>query len=105
MIRIEPFAPEHTEEVCALILGIQRDEYGIAIARAVATTFHRLLAVKDEYEVARLHTDPAFRAALEAQFDGVAGRDFRVKFNLAPPLIARGKHGTAPRKMQFGQWL
>ncbi|TDV37186.1 indolepyruvate ferredoxin oxidoreductase [Paraburkholderia caballeronis] len=76
-----------------------------AIARAVATTFHRLLAVKDEYEVARLHTDPAFRAALEAQFDGVAGRDFRVKFNLAPPLIARGKHGTAPRKMQFGQWL
>ncbi|MBV8261922.1 MAG: 2-oxoacid:acceptor oxidoreductase family protein, partial [Paraburkholderia sp.] len=75
------------------------------LARAVATTFYRLLAVKDEYEVARLHTDPAFRAALEAQFEGTAGSDFTVKFNLAPPLIARGKNGQHPRKMQFGQWL
>jgi indolepyruvate ferredoxin oxidoreductase len=76
-----------------------------AITRAVATTFYRLLAVKDEYEVARLHADPAFRAALEAQFDGVAGRDFRVAFHLAPPLIAKSRHGAAPRKMRFGQWL
>ena len=76
-----------------------------ALTRAVATTFYRLLAVKDEYEVARLHTDPAFRAALEAQFEGTAGRDFAVKFNLAPPLIARAKPGENPRKMQFGQWL
>ncbi|HEY1609048.1 MAG TPA: DUF6537 domain-containing protein, partial [Paraburkholderia sp.] len=76
-----------------------------AIARAVATTFYRVLAVKDEYEVARLYTDPAFRAALEAQFDGVAGRDFRVAFHLAPPLIARSRNGAAPRKLRFGQWL
>jgi indolepyruvate ferredoxin oxidoreductase len=55
--------------------------------------------------VARLHADPAFRAALEAQFDGKAGSDFTVKFNLAPPLIAREKNGQHPRKMQFGQWL
>ncbi|SDB86859.1 indolepyruvate ferredoxin oxidoreductase family protein [Paraburkholderia lycopersici] len=75
------------------------------LARAVATTFYRLLAVKDEYEVARLHTDPAFRAALEAQFEGTAGRDFKVKFNMAPPVIARAKHGQTPRKLQFGQWL
>ena len=76
-----------------------------ALARAVATTFYRLLAVKDEYEVARLHADPAFRAALEAQFEGKAGSDFTVKFNLAPPLIAHAKDGQQPRKMQFGQWL
>ena len=76
-----------------------------AVTRAVATTFYRLLAVKDEYEVARLHADPAFRAALEAQFEGTAGRDFTVKFNMAPPLVARAKHGETPRKMQFGQWL
>ncbi|WP_322003648.1 indolepyruvate ferredoxin oxidoreductase family protein [Paraburkholderia tropica] len=76
-----------------------------ALARAVAATFYTLLAVKDEYEVARLHADPAFRAALEAQFEGQAGSDFTVKFNLAPPLIAREKHGQPPRKMQFGQWL
>ncbi|MFX1735666.1 indolepyruvate ferredoxin oxidoreductase family protein [Paraburkholderia sp. A1RI_3L] len=79
-----------------------------AVSRAVATTFYRLLAVKDEYEVARLHTQAAFREALEAQFEGVAGRDFRVKFNLAPPVLTHGKqagHETAPRKMQFGAWL
>ncbi|QBR03755.1 indolepyruvate ferredoxin oxidoreductase family protein [Paraburkholderia pallida] len=75
------------------------------LARNVATTFYKLLAVKDEYEVARLHADPAFRAALEAQFEGSAGRDFTVKFNMAPPVISRAKHGEVPRKMQFGQWM
>ncbi|MGV7243783.1 indolepyruvate ferredoxin oxidoreductase family protein [Caballeronia sp. M23-90] len=76
-----------------------------AVTRAVATTFYRLLAVKDEYEVARLHTDPAFRAALEAQFEGTAGQDFAVKFNMAPPVLSKAKNGGAPRKMTFGQWL
>jgi indolepyruvate ferredoxin oxidoreductase len=75
------------------------------LSRAVATTFYRLLAVKDEYEVARLHSDPAFRAALEAQFEGVAGKDFGVKFNLAPPAISRAKHGATPQKKTFGQWM
>ncbi len=76
------------------------------VTRAVATTFHRLLAVKDEYEVARLYADDAFRSALEAQFEGVAGRDFRIKFNLAPPATAKpGKGGAVPRKQVFGQWL
>ena len=65
----------------------------------------RLLAVKDEYEVARLHTDPAFRAALEAQFEGTAGQDFTVKFNMAPPVLSKAKNGGQPRKMTFGQWL
>ncbi|TCK42267.1 indolepyruvate ferredoxin oxidoreductase [Paraburkholderia sp. BL8N3] len=76
-----------------------------AITRAVAGTFYKLLAVKDEYEVARLHADPAFRAALEAQFEGTAGQDFTVKFNLAPPVLSKAKHGGQPRKMTFGQWL
>ena len=71
------------------------------IARAVAITFYKLLAVKDEYEVARLHTDPALRAALAAQFEGTAGEDYAVKFNLAPPALSRG----TPAKKTFGQWL
>ena len=89
----------------ALARDAERRAPGSAIARAVATTFYRLLAVKDEYEVARLHTDPAFRDALEAQFEGTAGKDFRVKFNLAPPALAKAKAGQAPRKLTFGQWL
>ncbi|PMS37785.1 indolepyruvate ferredoxin oxidoreductase [Trinickia symbiotica] len=78
---------------------------GDRLAAAVATTFYRLLAVKDEYEVARLHTSSAFRAALETQFEGTAGKDFRVKFNLAPPALAKPGPGGIPRKMTFGQWL
>jgi indolepyruvate ferredoxin oxidoreductase len=68
-----------------------------ALTRAVATTFYRLLAVKDEYEVARLYADGAFRAALEAQFEGVPGQDYRVKFNLAPPALAKAA-ATAARR-------
>ncbi|MDQ7980154.1 indolepyruvate ferredoxin oxidoreductase family protein [Paraburkholderia sp. SARCC-3016] len=95
---------------------------GERITRAVATTFYRLLAVKDEYEVARLYADPAFRDALEAQFEGVAGKDFRVKFNMAPPALSRAGRGSGggkrsgngggaralaiePRKQTFGQWM
>jgi len=75
------------------------------IAEAVATTFYRLLAVKDEYEVARLYRDAEFRGALEAQFEGTAGKDFKIRFNLAPPALAKGKEGGVPRKIAFGQWL
>jgi indolepyruvate ferredoxin oxidoreductase len=75
------------------------------VTRAVATTFYRLLAVKDEYEVARLHTDAAFREALEAQFEGVAGKDFGIKFNLAPPTLTRAQPGVNPTKKTFGQWM
>lgn len=78
---------------------------GAAIAEPVATTFYRLLAIKDEYEVARLYSEPDFRAALEAQFEGTAGKDFRIRFNLAPPALAKAKAGGVPRKMAFGQWL
>ncbi|QCU27193.1 indolepyruvate ferredoxin oxidoreductase family protein [Burkholderia pseudomallei] len=88
------------------LVGAARATGDERLARAVATTFYRLLAVKDEYEVARLYTDGAFRTALEAQFEGAAGKDFRVKFNLAPPATAKaGRHGAAPRKQMFGQWL
>jgi indolepyruvate ferredoxin oxidoreductase len=89
----------------ALARDAERRAPGSSIARTVATTFYRLLAVKDEYEVARLHTNPAFREALEAQFEGTAGKDFRVKFNLAPPALAKAKAGQAPSKLAFGQWL
>jgi indolepyruvate ferredoxin oxidoreductase len=81
------------------------DAHSERVTRAVATTFYRLLAVKDEYEVARLHTDAAFRDALEAQFEGVAGKDFGIKFNLAPPTLSRAHPGVNPTKKTFGQWM
>jgi len=85
-----------------------RDDGMEPLTQAVVVTFFKLLAVKDEYEVARLYTDGTFRKALEAQFDGVAGRDFQIEFNLAPPALtraARGAQGARPPKRRFGAWM
>ncbi|WP_374406571.1 indolepyruvate ferredoxin oxidoreductase family protein [Hydrogenophaga sp.] len=56
-----------------------------ALTEAVARYLFKLMAYKDEYEVARLHSDPAFHAKLAAQFEG----DFKLKVHLAPPLMAK----------------
>jgi len=76
-----------------------------ALSLAIAHTFYRLLAVKDEYEVGRLYTDGTFRAALEKQFEGRAGQDFQLQFHLAPPALSRPQPGVRPRKMRFGAWM
>ena len=69
---------------------------------AVARYYYKLLAYKDEYEVARLYTDPRFTAALEEQFTG----DYRLEFHLAPPSLARRDPVSGrPRKRRFGQWM
>jgi indolepyruvate ferredoxin oxidoreductase len=59
------------------------------------------MAYKDEYEVARLHTDPGFAAGIAAQFEG----DYRLQLHLAPPLLARPGPDGRPRKLAFGPWL
>ena len=72
------------------------------LAAAVARGYHRVLAVKDEYEVARLYSDGEFQRALERQFEG----DYRVELHLAPPLLARPDAATGrPRKRVFGPWM
>jgi indolepyruvate ferredoxin oxidoreductase len=71
-------------------------------ASAVAESLFRLMAYKDEYEVARLYADGAFKARLAEQFEG----DFKLKFSLAPPLFARTDPATGlPRKHLFGGWM
>ncbi|MGE5338901.1 MAG: indolepyruvate ferredoxin oxidoreductase family protein [Gemmatimonadota bacterium] len=72
------------------------------LAEAVARGYFKLLAYKDEYEVARLHADPAFRAKIAAQFEG----DYKLNFHLAPPLLAKPDPVTGrPAKMRFGPWM
>jgi indolepyruvate ferredoxin oxidoreductase len=72
------------------------------LSRAVATGLYRLMAYKDEYEVARLHSLPEWKAQLDAQFTQVK----RVELNLAPPLLAKTDPTTGqPRKMAFGPWM
>jgi indolepyruvate ferredoxin oxidoreductase len=70
---------------------------------AVARYLFKLMAYKDEYEVARLYTDGAFLKQVETEFDGDS---LRFEFHLAPPLLARRDKTTGqPRKMSFGPWL
>ncbi len=72
------------------------------LAEAVARSYAKLLAYKDEYEVARLHADAAFRGKIEGMFEG----DYKVVYHLAPPLLARKDPLTGePRKMRFGPWV
>jgi indolepyruvate ferredoxin oxidoreductase len=69
--------------------------------RAVAIQLHRLMACKDEYEVARLHADPAWRAELARRFTGAR----RVEMHLAPPLLSRPGPDGRPAKRAFGPWM
>ena len=75
---------------------------GHRVAMAVARSYHKLLAYKDEYEVARLLSDAAFIAAIKDRFAGVS----RLSFHLAPPLFpGRDPVTGRPRKRRFGAWL
>jgi indolepyruvate ferredoxin oxidoreductase len=72
------------------------------LSRAVATQLHRLMAFKDEYEVARLHSLPGWRAQLAHDFAGSP----RIEMNLAPPLLSRHDPNTGlPAKRRFGPWM
>ena len=74
----------------------------LALTEAVATYYAKLLAYKDEYEVARLYTDGVFAAALSRQFDSHPG----LKIHLAPPLLSRMDPATGrPKKRAFGRWI
>jgi indolepyruvate ferredoxin oxidoreductase len=73
-----------------------------ALTQAVTASYFKLLAYKDEYEVARLYSDGAFQRKLAAQFE-TGGR---LKVYLAPPLISRLDPATGrPRKRAFGGWV
>ena len=72
-----------------------------AITEAAARNLFKLMAVKDEYEVARLYTDGSFKKQLAAQFQGFD----RLEFHLAPPILGRKGADGQPRKSSFGPWM
>ena len=74
---------------------------GDKLTRAVATYLFKLMAYKDEYEVARLYSDPAFEERLRKTFDG----KFSIKYNLAPPLLARRDERGQLQKSEYGAWM
>ncbi len=88
----------------ALVDRVRRAEAALGsqtLTDAVARQYARLLAVKDEYEVARLYTDGGFMQSLGEQFERWDG----LTFHMAPPLLARRGADGRPRKMRLGAWL
>ena len=72
------------------------------LAEAAARYYFKLLAYKDEYEVARLYADPAFMQKIQSQFEG----DYKLHFHLAPPLLAKRDPVTGElRKAEYGTWV
>ena len=74
---------------------------GTRLAEAVARYYYKLMAYKDEYEVARLYTDGAFQKKIAAMFEG----DITLKFHLAPPIMARHDAQGQLVKKEFGPWM
>ena len=73
------------------------------LAEAVARYLFKLMAYKDEYEVARLYSETSFLDRVKSTFDG---EKLRFEFHLAPPLLARRNPVTGePKKMSFGPWM
>ncbi len=73
-----------------------------ALLRAVIFNYHKLLAYKDEYEVARLFSDGRFAAEINHHFEG----DLRIEYQFAPPFMAkRDRRSGRLRKISFGPWV
>ena len=73
----------------------------LRLSMAVATYLFKLMAYKDEYEVARLYADGAFNAKIAGMFEG----DYKLKFHLAPPLFAKRDAKGNLIKQEFGPWM
>lgn len=72
------------------------------LSRAVARYFFKLMSYKDEYEVARLYSDGSFMDRVNSQFEG----DFKLKFHMAPPILARRDEASGHlKKQEFGPWM
>jgi indolepyruvate ferredoxin oxidoreductase len=82
---------------------VEHDRTGSTkLAEAIARAYHKLLAYKDEYEVARLLANGDLKKKIEGMFEG----DYKLVFHLAPPRLARTDPATGePRKRAFGPWM
>jgi indolepyruvate ferredoxin oxidoreductase len=96
---------DYAERYRTLVNRVRERESALGstkLTEAVARYYAKLLAYKDEYEVARLHSDGEMRRKIEGMFEG----DYQVVYHLAPPLLARTDPLTGePKKMRFGAWM
>ncbi|HEY9540419.1 MAG TPA: DUF6537 domain-containing protein, partial [Luteimonas sp.] len=96
------YAKRYTDFVAKVRAAEQAKAPGSTdLAEAVARYFFKLMAYKDEYEVARLYTSGDFRKKLQQQFDG----DYKLHFHLAPPLLAKRNAKGELVKKEYGPWV
>ena len=94
------YASRYREKLDSLI-AVDSDA-GQHLSRAVARYLYKMMAIKDEYEVARLYTDGRFANALSAQFEG----DISISYHLAPPMFSGTDPVTGrPKKAVYGSWV
>ena len=95
------YAQRYTDRLARLRAALPADRAEDWM-REAATSLFRLMAYKDEYEVARLQTDPQFTKDIARHFEG----DYKVHHHLAPPLLPTGKDSRGrPNKTSFGPWI
>ena len=96
------YAQQYRDHIEALRYRDPHSEMNNSLTWTVAEQLYRLMAIKDEYEVARLHTDPQFHQQLSHQFSG----PYKLRFHLAPPLLCRPDPVTGKiAKREFGAWI
>ena len=96
------YASRYLKRVAAVRAAEREADSGsTAVSLEVARNLFRLMAVKDEYEVARLYTDGSFQKQLMAEFQSWD----HLEFHLAPPLLGRRGSDGRPRKSRFGPWV
>lgn len=98
----EAYADRYLTEVAKVRAADPTPEQPESLTIAVARQLYKLMAYKDEYEVARLYSEPAFLDKLNAEFEG----DYQLRFHLAPPLISPVDPETGKmKKREFGPWM
>jgi indolepyruvate ferredoxin oxidoreductase len=99
----EAYARRYAEAIKHVVAAEKAATPGFtSLSEASARNLYKLMAYKDEYEVARLHTDLAFLAHLDAQFRN----GYKASYNLAPPLLAKRDPRTGQlQKRVYGPWM
>jgi indolepyruvate ferredoxin oxidoreductase len=98
----EAYAERYRRRVALIRAAEEKAAPGsTAVGEAVARNLFKLMAIKDEYEVARLYTDGSFRKQLAAEFEHYD----RLEFHLAPPILNRRGSDGRLRKSNFGPWM
>ncbi|MEK9770590.1 MAG: DUF6537 domain-containing protein, partial [Betaproteobacteria bacterium] len=97
----EEYAEKYRSRVEDVLGKLEGKDVRDQLGKTFAKNLFKVMAYKDEYEVARMHSDPVFLQKVRDAFDG----NFSLKFNLAPPLISSLDENGHLRKREFGSWV